>query len=249
MPVVSPPQPDIALAALDKSAERIQRMFSAIAPVYDLLNHLLSLNIDRSWRRTTVRLVPPRGTQPILDLCTGTGDLALEYTRAAGDQTPIIAADFCAPMLVRATRKTNRRQASRIGYVQADAMRLPLPSNCFQIVSVAFGLRNVENTDRGLSEMIRVTQPGGRVAILEFSRPRGTLLSRFYLWYFKYVLPKLGQVISKSGDQAYRYLPASVLAFPDGEAMLARLRQHGLQQVWQRPLTFGIATLYVGMKP
>lgn len=235
--------------SLDKSNPRIQRMFGAIAPVYDLLNHVLSLNIDRGWRREAVRLVPPQGSAPILDLCTGTGDLALEYDRAAKGLTPIFGADFCGPMLDRAVRKTTRKQAGRVRWLQADAQRLPFPDQRFQIACVAFGLRNVADADRGLAEMVRVVRPGGRVAILEFSKPQGSLLSKLYLAYFKHVLPRVGQAVSKSDDAAYRYLPASVLTFPDGEAMLEKLRRAGLKEVWRRPLTFGIATLYVGVKP
>jgi demethylmenaquinone methyltransferase/2-methoxy-6-polyprenyl-1,4-benzoquinol methylase len=234
---------------LDKREVRIRRMFGSIAPCYDLLNHLLSLNIDRYWRWRTTRLVRPAGTAPILDLCTGTGDLALAYDRAARGQTPIIGADFCHEMLVRAGRKTHRRRAGdRIRYLEADAQQLPFPDNQFQITTVAFGLRNVANTDRGLAEMVRVTRPGGRVAILEFSRPRHWLFGRLYRFYFRHLLPFIGQAISRSKDNAYGYLPASVLEFPDGEVLAERLRGHGLTDVRWYPFTFGIATLYVGTK-
>jgi demethylmenaquinone methyltransferase/2-methoxy-6-polyprenyl-1,4-benzoquinol methylase len=234
---------------LDKRETRIRRMFGAIAPTYDLLNHLLSLNIDHYWRRRTTRLVPPQGNDPILDLCTGTGDLALAYDRAAGGQVPIIGADFCHEMLILACQKTNREHASdRVRYLEADAQRLPFPDNHFQITTVAFGLRNVTDTDRGLAEMVRVTRLGGRVAILEFSQPRGRLFGRLYRFYFRHVLPRIGQAISRSKDNAYRYLPASVLEFPDGEALAERLRRHGLMEVRWYALTFGIATLYVGTK-
>src|SRR5262249_37650293 len=138
---------------VDKREARIRSMFGAIAHRYDLLNHLLSLNIDRSWRRRTTRLVPPPGDPPILDLCPGTGGLAIAYDRAASGKAPIVGADFCHPMLVRALAKTERRKASdRIRYVEADAQRLPFPDDTFQIVCVAFGLRNVTDTDRGLAE-------------------------------------------------------------------------------------------------
>jgi demethylmenaquinone methyltransferase/2-methoxy-6-polyprenyl-1,4-benzoquinol methylase len=224
-------------------------MFGAIAPSYDLLNHLLSLNVDKYWRWRTTRLVPPVGTVPILDLCTGTGDLALAYDKAADGRTPIVGADFCHEMLVRAERKTETRHASeRIRYLEADAQRLPLPDNYFQIATVAFGLRNVTDTDRGIAEMVRVTRPGGKVAILEFSKPRGSIFGRLYQFYFRQILPRLGQAISRSKDNAYHYLPASVLEFPDGEAMADRLRRHGLTAVCWYPFTFGIATLYVGTK-
>jgi demethylmenaquinone methyltransferase/2-methoxy-6-polyprenyl-1,4-benzoquinol methylase len=224
-------------------------MFGQVAPRYDLLNHLLSLNIDKYWRWRTTRLVPPEGDAPILDLCTGTGDLALAYDRAAAGRVPIVGADFCHEMLVRAVGKAERvGAAGRIRFVEADAQRLPLPSNHFQIATVAFGLRNVTDTDRGLAEMVRVTRPGGRVAILEFSQPRHWFFGRMYRFYFRHILPNVGQAISRSKDNAYRYLPASVQEFPDGEALAERLRKHGLSDVRFYPFTFGIATLYVGRK-
>jgi demethylmenaquinone methyltransferase/2-methoxy-6-polyprenyl-1,4-benzoquinol methylase len=240
----------VATALLDKRETRIRSMFGNIAPSYDLLNHLLSLNIDHYWRWRTTRLVPPMGTAPILDLCTGTGDLALAYDRASGGATPIVGADFCHPMLQRACTKTQQHRAgSRIRYLEADAQRLPFPDDYFQITSVAFGLRNVTDTDRGIAEMVRVTRPGGRVAILEFSQPRGWVFGRLYRFYFRRVLPLIGQMISRSKDNAYRYLPASVQEFPDGEALAKRLMRQGLVDVTWHPLTFGIATLYVGRKP
>src|SRR6266568_8282056 len=166
----------MATSLLDKRETRIRRMFGDIAPRYDLLNHLLSLNVDRYWRWRTTRLVPPDGTAPILDLCTGTGDLALAYDRAAGERAPIIGADFCHEMLIRADQKTRRKLAAdRIRFLEADAQQLPFADDRFQITTVAFGLRNVTDIDRGLAEMVRVTQVGGKVAILEFSQPRGLL--------------------------------------------------------------------------
>jgi demethylmenaquinone methyltransferase/2-methoxy-6-polyprenyl-1,4-benzoquinol methylase len=247
----------MAATLLDKRETRIRRMFGAIAPSYDLLNHLLSLNIDRSWRRRTTRLVPPDGAGPILDLCTGTGDLALAYDRAAGSGDPgrarglsVVGADFCHEMLVRAVRKTAAEQAGeRVRYLEADAQRLPFPDHHFQLTTVAFGLRNVTDPDRGIAEMVRVTRPGGRVVILEFSRPRHWLFGRLYRFYFRRLLPLIGQAVSRSRDNAYGYLPASVLEFPDGDALAERLRRHALADVRWHPLTFGIATLYVGTKP
>jgi demethylmenaquinone methyltransferase/2-methoxy-6-polyprenyl-1,4-benzoquinol methylase len=235
---------------VDKRESRIRGMFGHIAPSYDFLNHLLSLNVDRYWRWRTTRLVPPRDGAPILDLCTGTGDLALAYDRAARGRAPIVGADFCHPMLERATRKAARARAEeRIRFVEADAQHLPFPDEAFQITTVAFGLRNVTDTDRGIGEMVRVTRPGGQVAILEFSQPRGWLFARLYRFYFRRILPLLGQMISRSRDNAYCYLPASVMEFPDGEALAERLRHHGLIDVSWHPLTFGIATLYIGRKP
>ncbi len=256
----------VELLALDKRETKIRSMFNNIAPSYDLLNHLLSLNIDKYWRWRTTRLVPPtlpltpspsplstgaRGATaaPILDLCTGTGDLALAYDRAAAGRVPIVGADFCHEMLVRADAKARGKKAGeRIRFLEADAQHLPFASNMFQIATVAFGLRNVTDTDKGIAEMVRVTQPGGKVAILEFSQPRGRLFGGMYRAYFRHVLPRLGQWISRSKDNAYRYLPESVMQFPDGEALAERLRGHGLVDVKWHPFTFGIATLYVGTK-
>lgn len=234
---------------LDKREDRIRRMFGAIAPWYDALNHLLSLNIDQSWRRRVTRLAPPIGIAPILDLCTGSGDLALAYDRAAKGAVPIVGLDFCRELLVRAERKTRRRKASsRIRFIEGDAQQLPFNDNTFQIVCVAFGLRNITDTDRGLAEMVRVAQAGGRVVILEFSRPRHWLIRRPYLFFFRRILPLIGQVLSRSPDSAYRYLPESVMQFPDYEALADRMRAHGLNNVNFHPFTGGIATLYVGDK-
>jgi len=240
----------MSTSLLDKRETRIRRMFGDIAPRYDLLNHLLSLNVDRYWRWRTTRLVPPEDTAPILDLCTGTGDLALAYDRAAGRRAPVVGADFCHAMLVRAGQKARRRQADqRVRFLEADAQQLPLADGQFQITTVAFGLRNVTDTDRGLAEMVRVTRPAGKVAILEFSQPRGLLFGPLFRFYSNWILPWIGQLISGSKDKAYRYLPASVREFPDGEGLANRLRHHGLTDVRWYPLTFGIATLYVGTKP
>lgn len=246
-----PPTPNPV--GLDKSNARIRTMFGKIAPYYDMLNHMLSLNIDRSWRAKTVKLVPPLiGQGPILDLCTGSGDLALAYQHAGKGQVPIYGADFCGPLLDRACKKSakpNRRFVEPIRYLQADAQHLPFPDSLFQIVSVAFGLRNVADTDRGLSEMTRVCKPGGKVVVLEFSKPRVVGMERLYLWYFKKVLPRVGQWFSRSPDAAYKYLPESVLSFPDYEALCDKMTRQGLMSVKYHPLTFGIATIYIGQKP
>ena len=239
----------MSTSLLDKRESRIREMFGGIAPRYDLLNHLLSLNIDRWWRRRTTQMVPPIGDAPILDVCTGTGDLALAYDRAAAGRVPIVGTDFCLPMLLPARDKGRRAGvAERVRFLEADTQHLPFPDAMFQITSVAFGLRNVTDTDKGIAEMVRVTQPGGRVAILEFSRPRHWLFGRLYRLYFRRVLPLVGRMLSRSDDRAYEYLPASVMEFPDGEDLALKLRQHGLTYVKWYPMTFGIATLYVGVK-
>lgn len=237
---------------LDKRESRIRRMFGQIAPWYDFLNHLLSLNVDKRWRDRTARLVPPgpASAGPVLDLCTGTGDLALTYDREAHGALTIVGADFAHEMLVRAAQKADKAGASdRVKFVECDAQALPFADDTFQLVTVSFGLRNVTDPDKGLREMVRVTKPGGRVAVLEFSRPRNRVLGRLYLWYFRYLLPLVGQLIARNRESAYRYLPASVLRFPDYEALADRMRAAGLTDVTFEPFTFGIATLYVGVKP
>ncbi len=234
---------------IDKSEARVRQMFGEIAGRYDFLNHLLSLNIDRYWRWRTIRAVPPKDDGPILDLCTGTGDLALAYHRASRGQTKIIGADFCHPMLVLGDAK--RRGAGcngQLTFVEADAQQLPFPDDFFSICCVAFGLRNVTDTDRGLREMTRVCRAGGRVVVLEFSLPTWRPLRAAYLAYFRHVLPRIGQALSRNRHAAYSYLPATVGEFPAGEALAERMRQAGLAEVTFRPLTFGVATLYVGTK-
>lgn len=234
---------------LDKSEVRIRRMFGEIAGRYDLLNHLLSLNIDRYWRRCTVRQVSPRGDAPILDLCTGTGDLALAYCRAAGERVPVIGADFCHEMLVLGERKGERaKESGRLKFIEADAQRLPFPDNYFQIVSVAFGLRNVTDTDRGLAEMLRVCKAGGRIAVLEFSAPTRQPLRSIYFWYFRHILPRIGQALARNRQSAYNYLPESVQQFPSGQVLAEKMSAAGMRNVSYHPLTLGIATLYVGTK-
>ena len=237
---------DTQIAPVDKSGERVRRMFAGVAKRYDLLNHLLSLNVDRRWRRFVVRTVVPAGTDPILDVCTGTGDLALGY--AAAGQAPVTGSDFCAPMLDIARGKA-AKSGRAVEFVEADTLDLPFESGRFQIVSNAFGLRNVGDTDRGIAEMVRVLRPGGRLAVLEFSRPRVPVLRTLYLWYFKHLLPRIGQRVSGSGEDAYHYLPDSVMQFPDGPEMVERLAAAGLADCSATPLTLGIATLYVGTKP
>lgn len=235
--------------SVDKSAARVRRMFGEIAGRYDLLNRVLSLGVDRRWRRRTTQLASPRGNLPILDVCTGTADLALAYWRAGGKTIPVVGADFCHPMLALGKEKTRRAGAAEhIRLVEADAERLPFADEQFQIVSVAFGLRNVNDTDLGLREMVRVCRSGGRVAVLEFSIPRARLVRVLYLWYFGRILPWVGQGLARNQHAAYNYLPASVGEFPQDEALVERMRQAGLREICYHRLTFGIATLYVGVK-
>jgi demethylmenaquinone methyltransferase/2-methoxy-6-polyprenyl-1,4-benzoquinol methylase len=175
--------------------------------------------------------------------------LALAYDRASGGRIAIVSADFCHEMLVIGRRKGARRGAAdRLTFVEADAQQLPFADDRFQMVTVAFGLRNIADTDRGLREMTRVCRPGGKVAVLEFSEPRWRPLRAVYLWYLRRVLPKIGRLLAGSRERAYDYLSQSVVEFPSGRAMADRLRAAGLESVRYHPLTLGIATLYVGTK-
>lgn len=236
------------MTTIDKSERRVRQMFGEIAARYDFLNHLLSGGTDFYWRWRTVRRVPPDGDAPILDVCTGTGDLALAYAKAGRGCIPVVGTDFTHEMLRLASAKRPPADA-RVAYLEADTQQLPFADNTFQIVSVAFGLRNVTDTERGLREMVRVCRPGGRVAILEFSLPRNRLLRGVYQSYFRHVLPRIGQLLARNRQSAYNYLPASVSEFPYGEALADLLRHCGLEAVEWTPLTFGVATLYCGRKP
>lgn len=236
--------------AVDKSDNRVRAMFASIAGKYDLLNHVLSLNIDKSWRRFTTRTLPPEPGVPVLDCCTGTADLALEYDKAGRGLSPVVGSDFCREMLEIGLKKVRSADAeSRITLVEGDTQRLPAPSDTFGVVTVAFGLRNVADTALGIDEMVRVARPGGRIGILEFSRPRVPVLRGLYFFFFKKILPKVGQTVAPNRHEAYSYLPNSVLQFPDGQEMLDLMTSRGLADTKQYPLTFGIATLYVGTKP
>jgi len=244
---------------VDKSGERVRQMFGEIAPRYDLLNHLLSAGVDYYWRWYAVRTVAPHDDAPILDLCTGTGDLALAYWRKSGYRVQVIGADFTHSMLELARHKFRsiagsiRRRAGNqsienVHFIEADAQSLPFADNEFQIVSVAFGLRNVADTARGLQEMTRVCRPGGHVVVLEFALPANRLVRKVYEWYFRHILPRIGQLVAWNRQMAYHYLPQSVREFPQWEAMGALMEQCGLTRVHWRPLTFGIAALYCGVK-
>jgi demethylmenaquinone methyltransferase/2-methoxy-6-polyprenyl-1,4-benzoquinol methylase len=251
---------------VDKSGDRIQKMFGEISGRYDFLNHFLSGGVDYYWRWRTVRKVRPQGDSPILDVCTGTGDLALAYWKKAGGKTAVVGTDFTPEMLVIARQKSAKlgiptEAASSDGdtatagakapltFQQADTMELPLESDVYQIVSVAFGLRNVSDTVAGLKEMTRVCKPGGQVAVLEFSMPRNRLFGAVYRWYFRNILPRIGQLLARNSEAAYKYLPQSVSQFPQDEELAGLMREAGLTDITWTPLTFGIATLYVGRKP
>jgi len=222
-----------------KDGATIQAMFGDIAPKYDLLNHLLSFNIDQRWRRRTVAASKPQG--PVLDVCTGTGDLAAVFAKESGQ--PVVGVDFCAPMLVRGRDK---KQCRGVRFVRGDAMALPLPTGAYDVVSVAFGIRNVADLDAGLEEMVRVARPGGRVAILEFTMPPNRVWRALYGFYFGKVLPAVGNLVSRS--KAYSYLNRSVLEWTTKEELAERLKKAGCATVDVHPLTGGVAAIHIGTK-
>ena len=242
---------------VDKSQHRIRKMFGEIAPRYDFLNHLLSGGTDFYWRWRTVRNVSPNGNDPILDVCCGTGDLAIAYWKKGNRCIPVVGTDFTHEMLTLANQKTSKFASTSsaeninqpISFLEADTQQLPFADDRFQIVSVGFGLRNVTDTERGLREMIRVCRPGGFVVVLEFSMPGNRILCGLYRWYFKHILPKIGQLFARNRESAYNYLPQSVSEFPQDEKLAEIMRRCGLELVRWKPLTFGIATLYWGEKP
>ncbi|MBI3948917.1 MAG: bifunctional demethylmenaquinone methyltransferase/2-methoxy-6-polyprenyl-1,4-benzoquinol methylase UbiE [Acidobacteria bacterium] len=224
---------------------QVQRMFAAIAPRYDLLNHLLSLNTDRLWRRFTVKQLRPVLQRPgavALDLCCGTADLALELGRYA----PVVGLDFCHPMLVLGREKIDARQAP-VTLAEGDALNLPFPDKQFDVVTIAFGLRNLEAVERGLAELHRMLKPGGKAAILEFSRPVVPVFSHIFRFYFRHLLPRIGTFVS-GVNGPYQYLHDSVQTFPDQEQLAALMRHVGFINVTYCNLTGGIAALHVGEK-
>ncbi|HET8637041.1 MAG TPA: ubiquinone/menaquinone biosynthesis methyltransferase [Acidobacteriaceae bacterium] len=229
------------------SAAAVRQMFDSVAPRYDLLNHVLSCNIDRLWwRRTALRFreVLARPEASVLDICCGTGDMTLALLRHRHQgATPIVAADFSHAMLVRGAEKLRNHNAVAI---EADALHLPLPDNSLDLITTAFGFRNLANYEAGLCEFHRVLRAGGELGILDFSEPGG-LVGKFYAFYFRRILPAIGSMISGSGS-AYSYLPTSVHRFPPPPAMLALMQKTGYTDVSWTPYTFGIAGLYRGVK-
>ena len=233
------------------SASRaVREMFTSIAPRYDLLNHVLSFNVDRMWWRRTARTFRPilvRSDARVLDLCCGTGDMTFALRRQKGKSSPqILGADFSHAMLQRANLKSSELQADRPGWIEADALNLPFPNEHFDLVTSAFGFRNLADYDAGLREICRVLRPRGECGILDFGEPKG-MLGSLYRIYFKQVLPRVGTVISGVRGP-YAYLPASVERFPSPEEMLERMRHAGFSDVSWTPYTFGIAGLYRGKK-
>jgi demethylmenaquinone methyltransferase/2-methoxy-6-polyprenyl-1,4-benzoquinol methylase len=236
--------PSVADRAPDKAPDRIAGMFDAIAPRYDLLNHLLSAGVDRHWRKKAIASLALTGRETLIDVCTGTADVALEARRAAR----ILGVDFAGAMLTLGLRKVRAAgEEGRIALVRGDAMRIPARDSSADAATVAFGIRNVQQPEVACAEMARVLRPGGRLAILEFGVPRIPGVSALYLWYFRRVLPLVGRMISGHRG-AYAYLPASVGTFPPPAEFMTLLRQSGFAEVRAVPLTFGVVYLYTARR-
>jgi demethylmenaquinone methyltransferase/2-methoxy-6-polyprenyl-1,4-benzoquinol methylase len=225
----------------------VREMFTAIAPRYDLLNHVLSFNVDRLWWRKTARSfssILKRRDANVLDLCCGTGDMTLALLRQAGEPgAKILGVDFSHAMLQRANRKS---AGKALRWVEADALNLPFPDEQFDLITSAFGFRNLANYDSGVREILRLLRPDGECGILDFGEPRG-VMGKVYRIYFKHILPAVGTVVS-GVKGPYAYLPASVERFPSPEEMLGRMRRAGFREASWTPYTFGIAGLYRGKK-
>ena len=231
----------------DSAAAAVREIFTSIAPRYDLLNHVLSFNIDRVWWWRTARkfdAILRSDNARVLDLCCGTGDMTFALRRRTESKTAqILGADFSHAMLERAAAKG---KGTTLRWIEADALRLPFPDGYFNLVTSAFGFRNLADYDAGLREIVRVLAPGGECGILDFGEPGG-LIGKAYRVYFKRVLPAIGTLISGVSGP-YAYLPASVERFPAPDQMLQRMRQAGFSEASWTPYTFGIAGLYRGVK-
>ncbi|MFL6374363.1 MAG: bifunctional demethylmenaquinone methyltransferase/2-methoxy-6-polyprenyl-1,4-benzoquinol methylase UbiE [Pyrinomonadaceae bacterium] len=239
---------DRALTEAEAAHERaVKEMFAGIAGKYDLLNHVLSLNIDRTWRRKVRRQLADtlaRNDAVVLDVACGTGDLSIELQRDSAAR--VIGTDFCRPMLTIADHKS-RLEDLRIPYVESDAMKLSFPDDTFDAATIAFGLRNLPSYEDGLSELRRVLKPGGRLVILECSHPRLPVFRELYDFYFNTVLPKIGGLVSGS-RAAYTYLPNSVAKFPDQKTLAAMTERVGFADIKFQSLTGGVAALHLGVK-
>ncbi|HEY3402899.1 MAG TPA: bifunctional demethylmenaquinone methyltransferase/2-methoxy-6-polyprenyl-1,4-benzoquinol methylase UbiE [Ohtaekwangia sp.] len=226
--------------------EQVARMFDNISHRYDFLNHFLSLGIDRGWRRKAIDLIRPLNPKQILDVATGTGDFAIEALSLKADK--ITGVDISAGMLEVGRKKLAERNLNgRIELLLGDSENLPFADASFDAVTVAFGVRNFENLEKGLRDIHRVLKPNGMLVVLEFSRPRKFPFRQVYNFYFKFVLPKIGRLVS-SDKAAYTYLPESVEAFPDGEDFLHILKTVGFNNTKCRSLTLGISSIYTGLK-
>jgi len=235
------------LTDVSKSPEKIAGMFDAIAGRYDFLNHLLSAGIDRRWRRRAIASLELTGSERVLDLCTGTGDLAIAAMEAQPGAARVVGVDFAGAMLGRGLQKIRDRQIRGVTLVRGDAARIPVASGSVDAATVAFGIRNVQDTAGACAEIYRALAPRGRLAILEFAIPTQPIVRGAYLWYFNRVLPGIGRLVSKH-SAAYGYLPASVTAFASPDEFVTILRNQGFTAIHASPLTFGIVYLYTARR-
>jgi len=247
--------------AVSDKRRRVQRMFAAIAPSYDLNNRLHTLWMDQSWRRKAVRLAELKATDRVVDVACGTGDLTLAFFDGLHRQQPIpiaaevIGIDFTHEMLPIAVSKWMSAASAKaipfptVRFINGDAQSLPLPDACCDVVSIAFGIRNVVDPPAAVREFLRILRPGGRVIILEFSLPTNPVFRALYNFYFKQILPRTATWISGDKTGAYKYLPQSVRTFIDRKTMVQMLADAGFQNVTQKPLTFGICVCYRGFRP
>ena len=232
--------------AQESKKEQVALMFDNISPRYDFLNHFLSLGIDVLWRKKAIRMLKDLKPKYILDVATGTGDFAIESLKLNPDK--VIGVDISDGMLEMGRKKLKKRKLDhQIELINADSENLPFEENKFDAIIVAFGVRNYENLEKGLLEMRRVLRPGGRLIILEFSKPGGFPFKQVYNFYFKFILPKIGRVVS-SDKAAYTYLPESVEAFPEGIKFTGILEKTGYNNCTCKPLTFGISSIYSAEK-
>jgi demethylmenaquinone methyltransferase/2-methoxy-6-polyprenyl-1,4-benzoquinol methylase len=239
----------MSVNAPDKSPEKIAGMFDAIAGRYDLLNMVLSGGIDRYWRRCAIASLQLTGRERLLDVCTGTADVAIGAARRADGAARVVGVDFSGAMLTHGLVKV--RDASldpRIQLIRGDAMNLPVGGQSVHAATIAFGIRNVVRPEVACKELVRVLKPGGRVAILEFGTPSSPLFGPVYQWYSRNILPRIGRAVSRH-DAAYTYLPESIGAFPYGDEFARILTAAGFSQVKARPFMFGAVYLYTGKKP
>jgi demethylmenaquinone methyltransferase / 2-methoxy-6-polyprenyl-1,4-benzoquinol methylase len=230
-----------------EAAQWVERMFGRIAPRYDFLNHILSFNIDRGWRKVLLQSMAPvlrLENGKILDLCCGTGDVLLELRSVA--KGTVLGVDFCHPMLIAARKKASEHGRSVL-LIEADALTLPFSENSLDGISIAFGFRNLANYGEGLRELHRVIRPGGQLAILEFSHPQNAAMRVSYGLYSRVIMPAVGGLISGSSE-AYRYLPESIRKFPRADQLAQMMRSRGFGETQVRLLTGGIAALHVGTK-
>ena len=234
-------------SAPDKTPSRIAGMFDAIAPRYDLLNHLLSAGLDRRWRERAVDALELKPGTRVLDLCTGTADVAIAAARRAS-RPSIVGVDFAGSMLTLGLEKIRDEHLDRQIYlIRGDATRIPVADGTCQAATIAFGIRNVAEPEKAIAELARVLRPGSRLAILEFGAPRIPGVRTMYAWYFRYLLPLVGRAVSKH-QSAYSYLPASVTSFPPPAEFARVLSAHGFKDVKPVPLTLGIVYLYTATR-